>query len=32
MTALHIASTVFFVGVLAFAIIAIIKTLRGDWT
>lgn len=29
MTALHIASTIFFVGVLAFSIIAIIKTLKG---
>ena len=29
MSPLHIASTVFFVGVLAFTIYAIIKTLRG---
>jgi hypothetical protein len=32
MTLAHIASTIFFVGVLAFSIIATIKTLRGDWT
>lgn len=31
MSILHIASTIFFVGVLAFSIIATIKTLRGDW-
>jgi hypothetical protein len=31
MTLLHIASTLFFAGVLAFAITAIIKTLTGDW-
>jgi len=29
MSPLHIASTVFFVGVLAFTIYAIIKTLKG---
>jgi hypothetical protein len=29
MNLLHIASTVFFVGVLAFTIYAIIKTLKG---
>jgi hypothetical protein len=27
----HIASSLFFVGVLAFTIYAIIKTLRGEW-
>ena len=27
----HIASSLFFGGVLAFTIIAIIKTLRGEW-
>jgi hypothetical protein len=29
MSPLHIASTLFFVGVLAFAIIAIVRTLKG---
>ena len=29
MSPLHIASTVFFVGVLAFTVYAIIKTLKG---
>jgi hypothetical protein len=29
MSPLHIASTIFFVGVLAFTIYAIIKTLKG---
>jgi hypothetical protein len=31
MTALHIASNIFFLAVLAFALTAIIKTLTGDW-
>jgi hypothetical protein len=30
MTLAHIASTLFFAGVFAFTIIAIIKTLRGE--
>lgn len=30
MSLLHIASTVFFAGVFAFTIIAMIKTLRGE--
>ena len=29
MSPLHIASTIFFVGVLAFTVFAIIKTLKG---
>ena len=29
MTALHIASTIFFVGVLALSVTAIVQTLRG---
>jgi hypothetical protein len=28
---IHIASNIFFLAVLAFAITAIIKTLTGDW-
>jgi hypothetical protein len=31
MTLLHIASSIFFSGVLAFALTAIIKTLTGEW-
>lgn len=31
MTTLHIASSIFFAGALAFSITAIIKTLTGEW-
>lgn len=31
MTLAHIASTLFFTGVFAFTIIAMIKTLKGEW-
>jgi hypothetical protein len=31
MSPLHLASTLFFMGVFAFTIIAIIKTLTGEW-
>jgi hypothetical protein len=31
MSLLHIASTLFFVAVLAYTILAMIKTLTGEW-